>query len=59
MIIKSGGINTLVYIMTTTKVSTIIKHGSWALSNLCRGKPPPKYELVKCAIPIFVQIMKT
>lgn len=25
----------------------IVKHGAWALSNLCRGNPLPKYDNVK------------
>ncbi len=31
----------------------LVKHGCWALSNLCRGSPLPKFDLVKIAIPVL------
>lgn len=35
----------------------IVKHGAWALSNLCRGTPLPKYESVKLAIPLLCYLI--
>jgi len=37
--------------------SNIIKHGAWALSNLARGNPLPKYENVKEAIPLLCNLI--
>ncbi len=40
----------------------IIKHGTWAISNLCRGtlfnkwKPLPKFERFKTAIPVLIKM---
>lgn len=33
--------------------------GTWALSNLCRGSPLPKYDDVKGAIIPLCKVMKT
>lgn len=39
------------------KESNIVKHGAWALSNLCRGNPLPKYDNVKEAIPLLCHLI--
>jgi len=36
----------------------MVKKGTWALSNLVRGDPLPKFELVKETIPMFSKIIK-
>ena len=41
MILKCDGLKPLVNILLNTQDKKIIKHGSWALSNLCRGRPLP------------------
>lgn len=35
----------------------IIKHGTWAISNLCRGKPLPMYKYTQVAGPVLVKMM--
>jgi len=59
LILKGGGLDSLVAILSNTKVQNTIKHGTWALSNLCRSQPLPRFELVTNAIPILGQIIKT
>lgn len=39
-----------------TKVS-LLRNATWALSNLCRGKPQPRLEQVAPAIPILAQLL--
>jgi importin subunit alpha-1 len=53
MILKCGGLDPLLHIISTSNNKSTIKHGTWALSNLCRGRPLPKFELVKKAIPVL------
>lgn len=36
----------------------IIKHGTWAISNLCRGKPIPPFSLTKVAIPVLIKVQQ-
>ena len=57
MILNCGGIKPLIKILQTTENKNTIKHGTWALSNLCRGKPLPDFEQVKEAIPILASVV--
>lgn len=59
MILKCGGINPLIQIIYTSENKSTIKHGTWALSNLCRGKPLPDYDLVKDALPVLAKVLLT
>ena len=52
-IIRSGGLQHLVEVVNKVNDLMLVKHGCWALSNLCRGSPLPKYELIKFAIPVL------
>lgn len=57
-IIRNGGIVNLVnVIQSNMKQPNVVKHGAWALSNLCRGNPLPKYENVKEAIPLLCHLI--
>lgn len=59
MILKSGGLHPLIKLISEANKKDTIKHGIWTLSNLCRGRPLPKFELVKDSIPILAQVLKT
>jgi hypothetical protein len=52
-IIRAGGLINLVQVMEKLTDEALIKHCCWALSNLCRGSPLPKYDLIKLAIPVL------
>jgi importin subunit alpha-6/7 len=34
-----------------------MRNASWALSNLCRGRPQPDYSLVRRAIPTLIKVL--
>jgi len=36
-----------------------VKNGTWALSNLCRGKPLPAYNMTKDAMPVLARVIMT
>ncbi|KRX01871.1 Armadillo-type fold [Pseudocohnilembus persalinus] len=57
MILRSGGLQPLIAIIQNATTKAAIKHGTWALSNLCRGRPLPKFQLVKDALPILAQVL--
>lgn len=57
MILKYGGLEPLLNIVNTTTNRIIIKHGTWAISNLCRGKPLPDINLVSPAIPTLAAVL--
>lgn len=52
-IIRAGGLVNLVDATKRLSDEALIKHCCWALSNLCRGNPLPKYDSIKYAIPIL------
>lgn len=58
LILKSGGLDSLIKFLENTTRKDILKHGVWALSNLCRGKTSPPFQLVKKAIAPLAKIIK-
>jgi len=59
MVLKCGGLEPLIKIIAETKNKTTIKHGTWALSNLCRGRPLPAFNYVyKAVAPLCRVIME-
>mmetsp|Transcript_34642 Transcript_34642/g.80886 ORF Transcript_34642/g.80886 Transcript_34642/m.80886 type:complete len:552 (-) Transcript_34642:130-1785(-) len=36
--------------------TSMMRNSTWALSNLCRGKPPPPFEWVSAALPTLAQL---
>jgi len=48
----------LLQIVNTTNNKAIIKHGTWAISNLCRGKPLPELKMVEAAIPTLSAVIQ-
>jgi len=61
-LIHAGAVNPFIKIMEeslSAEDQALIKHGTWALSNLCRGKPLPPFYAVKNTIPIFARVIAT
>lgn len=56
-IIRAGGLTNLVYVVQRVTDEVLIKHCCWALSNLCRGSPLPKYDSIKMAIPLLCKLI--
>jgi importin subunit alpha-1 len=58
MILKCGGLEPLLHVVNNTTSKLIIKHGTWAISNLCRGKPLPDLKLVEAALPTMSAVVQ-
>ena len=58
MILNDGGLEPLISILSTTQDLEVIKDTTFAISNLCRGKPPPHAQLMSQAIPVLCAVIK-
>jgi hypothetical protein len=42
-VLKKGGLLVLIKVIENTNNKSLISNGAWAISNLCRGVPSPKF----------------
>ena len=52
-VLAKRGLEVILKVMEETKSADMLRQGVWALSNLCRGTPKPKYSQIKNAIPVL------
>jgi hypothetical protein len=57
LIIQKGGLAALIKLAEKSSNKNIIKRAAWAISNLCRGTPLPKFDAIKFAIPTLAKII--
>ena len=58
LVLKHGAMRGLLFILThPSSKLTMLRNATWALSNLCRGKPQPSFEAVKPCIPVLARIL--
>jgi importin subunit alpha-6/7 len=57
-VIESGALDSISVVLNQAPPGTsFMRNASWALSNLCRGRPQPDYNLVKGAIPTLIKVL--
>ena len=57
-VINSGALEKISSLLKqATPQTSFMRNASWALSNLCRGRPQPKYEKVRVAIPTLIKVL--
>ncbi len=54
-VIDKRGLEKIFKVFSTAERNTLIKHCVWALSNFCRSKPAPKFEVLKPAIDLVIR----
>jgi importin subunit alpha-1 len=60
LVLQHGGLNPLLFILThpESKLS-MIRNATWALSNLCRGKPQPTFEAIAPAVGVLARVLSS
>ena len=57
-VLANGALQPLLKVVEHPQATeNVIKHGIWAISNLCRGRPLPDLKKVRSAIPTLCKIM--
>merc|ERR1712151_400996 len=58
LVLHAGGLFPVMSILYRANKQSMIRNATWALSNFCRGKPPPPFEAVKPALSILAQLIQ-
>ncbi|CDO63893.1 karyopherin alpha [Plasmodium reichenowi] len=56
-VLNQNSLPLLLKILRTSHKRTLIRNAAWTLSNLCRGKPAPKFEIVSKALPTLAALI--
>jgi importin subunit alpha-1 len=59
MVLRCGALRPLMQQLTENSKTTMLRNATWTLSNFCRGKPQPNFELVAPALPTLGQLIYT
>ncbi|CAJ1935158.1 unnamed protein product [Cylindrotheca closterium] len=56
-VLQAGAMEPLLQQLHQKSNLSMLRNAIWALSNFCRGKPQPDFEIVRPALPILSQLM--
>ncbi|CAI5700875.1 hypothetical protein KXD40_005792 [Peronospora effusa] len=59
MVLRCGALRPLMHQLTEHSKPTMLRNATWTLSNFCRGKPQPQFDLVAPALPTLGQLIYT
>ena len=57
LVLNSGAMPPLLLQLTEGPKLSMLRNATWTLSSLCRGKPPPDFNLLRLALPAMAQLV--
>jgi Importin beta binding domain/Armadillo/beta-catenin-like repeat len=57
LVLQHGAMQPLLMQLHQNSKLTMLRNATWTLSNFCRGKPQPDFELVRPALPTLAQLI--
>lgn len=57
LVLQAGAMHPLLNQLSQNSKLSMLRNATWTLSNFCRGKPQPDFELVKTALPTLSQLI--
>jgi len=57
LVLQAGAMQPLIMQLHQNSKLSMLRNATWTLSNFCRGKPQPDFELVRTALPTLSQLI--
>jgi importin subunit alpha-6/7 len=57
LVMQAGAMQPLLMQLHSNSKLSMLRNATWTLSNFCRGKPQPDFELVRIALPTLAQLI--
>jgi importin subunit alpha-6/7 len=57
LVLQAGVMQPLLNQLNPRSKVSLLREATWALTNLCRGRPPPDFELVRPALPTLAKLV--
>ncbi|SIO73507.1 Importin subunit alpha-1b [Babesia microti strain RI] len=57
LVLAQGALRPLLYLLSASEKTSLLRNATWAVSNLCRGKPKPFFEEISPAVPFLAHLI--